>query len=158
MEAELNLRIVLETPPAGVDFGLQSGKGNDYETIHKQRSRGKDLAFDFAVTVKNNRSDGLPNFLGPFAQGPLTNRFIYIDVGQYAGQADSIWARRIKVPLTGIDWELINEAKEPKTVLETRFPGTGKDGGPTCASVRGVRWTLTKKTKAAPAVNRASRG
>lgn len=33
MESELNLRIVLEKPTAGVDFGLQKGCGNDYETL-----------------------------------------------------------------------------------------------------------------------------
>ena len=32
METELRLRIVLVAPPSGVDFGLQDGKGHDYET------------------------------------------------------------------------------------------------------------------------------
>nr|WP_206108274.1 DUF5990 family protein [Paludisphaera soli] len=40
MNVELRLRIVLESPPAGVDFGLQLGKGSDYETIETQRSQG----------------------------------------------------------------------------------------------------------------------
>ena len=64
MEVELWLRIVLVTPPAGVDFGVQDGKGNDYKTIQKQRSKGADLNFEFKVTVKDNRDDGIPNFLG----------------------------------------------------------------------------------------------
>jgi len=34
-EAEVQLRIVLVAPPAGVDFGIQEGKGNDYTTIHQ---------------------------------------------------------------------------------------------------------------------------
>ena len=38
-EAEVRLRIVLVDPPAGVDFGIQEGKGTDYTTIHKQRSK-----------------------------------------------------------------------------------------------------------------------
>ena len=49
METELRLRIVLVAPPAGVDFGLQDGKGSDYRTIQKQRSRGADLSFDCTV-------------------------------------------------------------------------------------------------------------
>lgn len=64
METEVRLRIVLVDPPAGVDFGVQDGKGNDYTTIQKQRSKGADLTFEFTVTVKDNREDGLPNFLG----------------------------------------------------------------------------------------------
>jgi hypothetical protein len=141
-EAEVRLRIVLVAPPAGVDFGVQEGKGSDYVTIHKQRSNDADLTFEFTVTVKDNRDDGLPNFLGPLAQGPVTGRFIYIDIGKCAGQSDSRWERRIKVPLGGITWEMI----ETKLVLEARLPGTGKDGGPSCATVKPVGgWKVCKR-------------
>ncbi len=135
METELRLRIVLVAPPSGVDFGLQDGKGSEYETIQKQRSEGDDLRFDCTVMVKNNREDGLPNFLGPLAQGPTTGRFIYIDIGKSAGQFDSCWERRIKVPLNGITWDMIEKASTT-LVLEARLPGTGKDGGPSCATVK----------------------
>jgi hypothetical protein len=57
MERELTLRIVLEKPPVGVDFGLQKGRGSDYETIQKQRSRGNDLSFEFTVGVKAGPKD-----------------------------------------------------------------------------------------------------
>src|SRR4030095_10988608 len=40
-------RIVLENPPAGVDFALQKGKGNVYEIVQKQRSTGMNLVFEF---------------------------------------------------------------------------------------------------------------
>lgn len=137
METELRLRIVLVAPPAGVDFGLQDGKGSGYTTIQKQRSKDSDLSFEFSVTIKDNREDGLPNFLGPLAHGPTTSRFIYIDIGKSAGQTDSCWERRIKVPLGGITWEMIEKATaDPKLILETRLPGTGKDGGPSCATVK----------------------
>ena len=53
MEVKVPLRIVLEGPPAGVDFGLQDGNGRSYETIQKQTSKGKDLGFDCTVTVKD---------------------------------------------------------------------------------------------------------
>ena len=42
MEQELNFRIILESAPAGVDFGLQKGGGNDYEVVQKQRSKTGD--------------------------------------------------------------------------------------------------------------------
>lgn len=136
-ESEVRLRIVLIAPPAGVDFGIQDGKGHDYKTIHTQRSKDTDLTFEFRVTVKDNRDDGLPNFLGPLAQGPATNRFIYIDIGKSAGQIGSCWERRIKVPLEGITWDMIEKAST-KFVLEARLPGTGSDGGPNCATVKPI--------------------
>ena len=48
---------------------------------------------------------------------------------------DSCWERRIKVPLGGITWDMIEKAST-KLVLEARLPGTGKDGGPSCATVK----------------------
>jgi hypothetical protein len=148
MEVELRLRIVLNAPPSGVDFGLQDGKGSDYQTIHKQRSKGKDLSFDCKVTVKDNRDDGLPSFLGPLTQGPATGRFIYIDIGKHAGQHDSCWERRIKVPLSDISWEMIQQVSaDSKLVLEAHLPGTAKDGGPSCATVRPAQgWKCRRRS------------
>lgn len=147
MQAELRLTIILESPPAGVDFGLQQGKGNDYQTIQKQRSKGGDLRFDCTVTAKDNREDGLPNFLGPLTQGPPAERFIYIGVGKHAGQAGSVWERRIKVPLPGITWKMIEQvAADAKLTLEARLPGTAKDGGPSCATLRPMGgWKVARR-------------
>ncbi len=130
MERQLSLRIIVENPPAGVDFGLQSGRGADYETVQKQRSK-KELRFEFSVSVKTG-VDGQPDFRGPFIQGASGERFVYLDIGTYAGQADSPWSRRLKIPLQGITSAMIDS----QTVLETRVPGTGKDGGPNCATVK----------------------
>ncbi len=147
METEVRLRIVLVAPPADVDFGVQDGKGSDYKTIQKQRSKGADLTFEFSLTVKDNRDDGIPNFLGSLAQGPAAGRFIYIDIGKLAGQSDSCWERRIKVPLGGIAWDMIEKASaDPKAILEARLPGTGRDGGPSCATVKPAEgWKLCKR-------------
>ena len=146
LEGEIRLRVVLVAPPEGVDFGIQEGKGHGYTTIQKQRSKDCDLTFEFTVTIKNNRDDELPNFLGPLAQGPATSRFIYINIGKSAGQIGSCWERRIKVPLSGITWEKIEKASaKPKLRIEARLPGTGKDGGPSCATVKPVDgWKLCK--------------
>jgi|SRR5215204_4636182 len=131
MKEELTLRIILERPPVGVYFCLQKGGGNSYERVQTQRSEGKDLKFEFDVRL-GEQKDGQPNFLGPFTQGPATGRFVYIDIGTMAGQIDSSWSRRLKVPLRGITWEMINNAK----VLVTRVSSTAKDGSPTCATVK----------------------
>jgi len=41
-------------------------------------------------------------------------------------------SRRLKVPLSGITMAMIKS----QAVLEARVPGTGKDGGPSCATVK----------------------
>jgi hypothetical protein len=147
MERELTFRIVLEKPPAGVDFGLQKGRGNDYETTQKQRSGTDDLYFEFTVRAKAGAKGGAPNLLGPFVQGPPSARFVYLDIGTYAGQTDTKWSRRLKIPLTGITLEIIDRAADSPVVLETHVPGTGRDGGPNCATVKPFRgWKLVKSS------------
>lgn len=136
MERELNLRIVVERPPAGVYFGLQKGSGNNYETVQTVTSKSDDLRFEFSVRVQEGK-DGQPNFLGPFSQGPTHARFVYLDIGTYAGQNNTPWSRRLKIPLSGITWELIGRASQAsQSSLETRIAGTGKDGGPSCGTVK----------------------
>jgi len=147
MATEVPIRIVLVAPPVDVDFGIQHGKGSDYTTILTQRSKGTDLELEFDLAVKDSAGDELPNFLGPLSQGPAASRFIYIDIGKSAGQTDSCWQRRIKVPLGGITWDLIQKAiANPKLMLEARLPGTGKDGGPSCATVNPIEgWKCCKR-------------
>ena len=135
MDQELNFRIVLESPPPGVDYGLQKGGGNDYEVTQKQRSRTGDLQFEFSARVKEGK-DGSPVLLGPYVQGPPQERFVYLDIGTYAGQNDTQWSRRLKIPLRGITWDLVKQSSKPSHVLETHVPGTGKDGSPSCATVK----------------------
>jgi hypothetical protein len=125
---ELDLRIVLERPTAGVDFGLQSGHANKYEVVQTQRSNGQDLKFNFAINAKPGK-DERPAFGGPFVQGPFGDKFVYINIGTYAGQTNTPWSRRLKIPLHNITWKMI----ETRRVLVARIPGTGKDGGPSCA-------------------------
>lgn len=136
MDREVQIRLILVDPPAGVDFGVQRGSGATYETLFVQRSARGDISFDFAMTVAEGGKGGRPNFRGPFAQGPPASRFIYIDVGTCAGQHDTPWSRRMKIPLQGISPALAHKATaEPGRKLVARIPGTGRDGGPNCATV-----------------------
>jgi hypothetical protein len=134
-ETEITMRIILESPPAGIDFTLQKGSGNNFECVQKQRSTDRDLTFEFPLRVK--LTDGeTPNFLGHFAQGTRDDRFVYIDIGTFAGQ-HTHWSRRLKVPLKGITAEMIADIERGKNLIfETRIPGTGRDGGPNCATVK----------------------
>jgi Family of unknown function (DUF5990) len=143
MELELTFRIILENPPAGVDFGLQQGRGSNYEVVQKQRSKTGNLHFEFSARVKDGK-DG-PTLLGPFVQGPPHERFVYLDIGTYAGQTDTCWSRRLKVPLREITWEMIKQASRAPHVLETRIQGTGKDGSPSCGTVKPFPgWKVTR--------------
>jgi uncharacterized protein DUF5990 len=135
MEREVTFRIVLETPPAGVDFGLQQGHGNEYETVQTQRSGSGDLYFGFSARAKEGK-DGAPTFLGPFTQGPAHGRFVYLDIGTYAGQKETQWSRRLKIPLRDISWKTVEQVSDRGHVLEARVQGTGRDGGPTCGTVK----------------------
>ena len=139
------LDILLQSPPAGIDFAIQKGSGNAYETIQKQRSDGQDIRFSFYIDLKNDSHRvNQPRFTGPIAQGKPADQFIYIDMGLYAGQTDGEWNGRIKVPLSGISWEIIDDLKKhPGTILSTAFPGSAKKGGPIFATVKNFKgWEL----------------
>jgi Family of unknown function (DUF5990) len=123
-ERELAMRITVLDPPPGVTFCVQRGKT---DLVPPTRVSDGHVSFDFTLR---------PNLRGPFAQGPPAGRFVYVNSGTLAGQADSCWTRRAKVPLSGITWELIEQTlSAPNAVLEARIQGTAKDGGPACATV-----------------------
>jgi len=130
MNSDQKFRIVLESPPPGIDYALQEGKGAGYKPVQIQRSAGKDLRFEFSTSIKEA---GVSAFRlgGPFVQGSPKEPFVYINIGVYAGQANTEWARRLKIPLTGITHQVVG-AK----ILEARVEGTGKDGGPNCATAK----------------------
>src|SRR5262245_3770321 len=113
MDSEIPLRIVLVAPPPGVDFGIQRGAGSEYATLFLTRSTRGAITFDFSLPVAENPKDGLPSFRGPLAQGPPARRFLYVDVGTYAGQTNTPWSRRMKIPLQGITWQQVGQARKP---------------------------------------------
>jgi len=133
----LTFHIALKTPPPNTTYALQKGSGSNYETVQVQRSTGHDLTFEVPVEIKGNKqTNELPDFKGPFVQGPALGRFIYLDIGSYAGDGNS-WSGRLKIPLTGIEWSMLDEAAaQPESALETSVPGTGKNGMPNCATVK----------------------
>ena len=146
MDRELRLRIVIEKPPAGIDYALQKGRGNAYETVQTQRSSNKDVKFEFAVGVKERGKGSAPALTGSYVQGPPASKFVYIDIGASAGQKDTPWSRRLKVPLTNISAATIDQvARDSGAVLEARVPGAGKNGEPNCATVKPFAgWKLVR--------------
>jgi hypothetical protein len=147
MKNEINLRIILQKPPKEVDFGLQMGHANKYKVVGRQKATGDDLTFEFAINAKPGKDSAI-DFSGLFVQGPIGGRFIYINIGQSAGQIHSRWNRRLKIPLIGITQSQIDEILKTSGVFETSVPGTGKDGGPNCATVKPFAgWSVVKNKK-----------
>jgi hypothetical protein len=102
----------------------------------------RDLIFDF--TLRMTARGGRAVFLGPTAQGPPADRFIYVNSGTMAGQAGSCWTRRAKLKLGGITAASAKRAVAGGGRLETRMAGTGRDGGPSCATVPLIGgWRIT---------------
>ncbi len=134
MNRSLPLRITLIKPLRGVPLCLQQGKD---DLVPPSSVSGELVSFDFTVNIANDRMDEPPNLRGKSVQGPPAGRFVYVNSGTYAGQADSCWSRRAKVPLAGITWEIIEETlAKSGAVLEACIAGTAGDGGPACATVR----------------------
>ncbi len=130
-------RIILQKPPVDLDFGLQKGAAAKHQMVQVQKSGGDDLVFVFTAEVKGDRQKtNQPDFGGPFVQGKLSERFVYINCGT-ASEQERWWTSRLKVPLTGVTWADIDQLqKSSSTILETTVPGTAKNGGPTMATVK----------------------
>lgn len=138
MKQEIGIRIRVIEPPKGVSVQVQRGR---CELLPPTKTLGKELVFEFSIDV--DVSSGVPNFLGAYAQGPKDARFIYVNSGTYAGQPGSCWGRRAKLSLTMITKQQVEDALASRSAtLETSFAGTGRDGGPTCASVGGLDWRV----------------
>lgn len=136
---EFPLRITLHRVPPGVAFALQKGKSGVHGNVELVQATRRDLdslSFDFSVRVEQAKTGARPRFLGDFTQGPPDKRFVYVNSGRSAGQADTFWNRRAKIPLTTISGALIDKVRsKPESILEIEIEGTSKDGGPVCASL-----------------------
>lgn len=131
----VRLRVVCVQPPNpddhDADFGLQEAQG---ALQTGQMLEDGSLCFAFGLDVRPHSRTGLPFFRGPAVQGPGDGQFLYLTWrSRHVDQ--TAWNRRIKVTLSPITWEQIEEAVRTGGVLEARVPGRGKDGGPAAASV-----------------------
>ena len=148
MDLELPLRVTVLRPPAQVTFRMQRGRT---ELVAPARVTDVAISFDAVLRARGKWPAGGANFTGPLAHGPPERRFLYVNSGLRAGQADSCWDRRAKVPLDGITWELVERTRAaPGAVLEGRIQGTAPDGGPVCATVELLEagWRVVKSAAA----------
>lgn len=134
-EQTLPFRIIVEQPAAGIVYGLQKGSGNPFETLQKQVSDSGDLLFDITIAFKKNK-EGRMVLHGPLIHGPSHERFLYVDIGSYAGQENAPFSGRLKILLPNILEDFITEAAKGG-VLVTRISGTkGKEGRPNTGTVK----------------------
>lgn len=129
-QAVIAFRIVIEQPVIGVLYSLQAK--DDLPLDPKSSRKGEPLKFDFPVRVAPG-----PKFFGDQVrrEGPA-RRFVYIRIGQLAGDASSPWSRRMKIDIHDIEPELLERAAKRGGVIETTVGGTAEDGTPACATVR----------------------
>ncbi|MEC5398113.1 DUF5990 family protein [Uliginosibacterium sp. H1] len=137
------MRILVASPPPGVRFAVQRGKS---ELLEPSAERADAIQFEFSLRLGSPLPDGSVNFMGEFAQGTPSDRFIYVNSGTLAGQADSPWTRRAKLKLSSIPQKIVADAASTHGVIEARMPGTMGDGGPICASVKSeaVVWSFVR--------------
>lgn len=141
MKTKVPIRIIVENPLPGVAMMVQRGRD---ELLAPAAANQKELRFEFEIDV--DVSDSGLNFLGKYAQGPKNVRFIYVNSGTYAGEHHSCWGRRAKLSLMIITREQVEKVIGfGSLLLETTIPGVGRDGGPTCASVKGIEWKVEKR-------------
>lgn len=127
------MRIVIERPVVGVLHSLQAKDGHPLDP--RVSRGGEPLAFDFAIRVAPG-----PKFFGDQVRAEgKERRFVYIRVGQMAGDPSSPWTRRMKIDIHDIAQELLDRAANGEGVIEIAVDGTGKDGTPACATVRATR-------------------
>ena len=141
MKFEIPFQIIINEPIASVAMMIQKGRD---ELVSPTTRTAREIVFD--ISVRGVFENDSPNFLGPFAQGPKDARFIYVNSGTLAGDTVSCWTRRAKLSLMSITKQQIEKILvDNKLVLTTKINGQGRDGGPVCASVKGLVWTIEKR-------------
>lgn len=132
MDRQLPLRITVVRPPAGVAIQVQRGRT---ELVPPTAATDDTVTFDFRCVSGTSRRTAPHGSSATSAQGPSRGRFVYVNAGKRAGQADSCWDRRAKVSLMTITSAQIDAVLAQRgAVLEARIEGTAPDGGPACAT------------------------
>ena len=85
------MRIVIDDPVPGVFHSLQSKDGHPLDP--KRSTGGEPLSFEFPIRFAEG-----PKFFGDQVrrEGP-ERRFVYIRIGQSAGDCASPWSRRMNI-------------------------------------------------------------
>lgn len=135
MQTEIHMRLVIETPVAGVAHSLQDKKSRPVDV--KIARAGEPLVFNFPIRIGPG-----PKFLGEQVRSEgKVRRFVYVAVGRQAGAHDLRWSRRMKIDIHDIPPALLDGAAAGKCLVGI-VHGTAADGSPACATVPVERWRL----------------
>lgn len=130
-ERSILAQVRVVNPVPGCAYALQRRDGS---IDQMQLAAHQELTFTTSVTLKLTR-EGAPDPTGLHVNGPRRGRFLYLNSGTMAGQADSCWTRRAKVSLETLVTALPRSLDAMPPLIETAIAGRAKDGGPVCASV-----------------------
>lgn len=133
-DTPITLRLTIADPVPGVRYSLQRDDA-PYEPVTATEAP---LSFDVPIRLADDN-----RVLGPFVRREgKDRRFVYIRIGQSAGDPATALNRRAKIDIHDIPPTLLETARAG-AVLEVVLPGLGKDGTPACATLRPIRgWAV----------------
>ncbi|HEY4212727.1 MAG TPA: DUF5990 family protein [Steroidobacteraceae bacterium] len=122
---------------------LHLGIQQDKQMIEAASAGSKRVVFKPSLRARPN-ADGSTNFLGPFAHGPKTERFVYLVWAIAPGKVPVRMVGRIKLHLNHIKWAAVEKAATRKKPLRVTIALTSAKGKPVFASVRPdvAKWEL----------------
>jgi hypothetical protein len=140
-EPRLRVRVLCRELP-GERFphaylGIQRGQ-DVVEQVSAARRQGTFVA-EFRVGKKK---DGSPNFLGPYAQGPLSDRFFCLSWGTKEPKGEFAMFRRLKIRLVHLTWREIRRSIASGEPMSVSLRLTDAKGAPLCATPpeTHIRW------------------
>jgi Family of unknown function (DUF5990) len=142
-EAEITIEIVCTELPGAGNPALHLGIQRDQSIIETASANSKRIVFTPTLRARPN-ADGSVNFLGPFAQGPKAERFIYLSWTTMNGNVVTGMVGRIKLHLNHIRWAAVQKAAGANKPIRVRLALTNAKGKPVMASVRPdvAKWEL----------------
>ena len=73
--------------------------------------------YEGTLTVKTDKASGEPDFSGDFVHGVRGGRFLYISWKRVPA-LPAPWVQRVKIPLAGLTWALIDPANGGAVVAD----------------------------------------
>jgi hypothetical protein len=145
-EVEIVIEIVCTDLPGEEWDGhgsLYLGIQCDKEMIESASAGSRRVVFRPVLRARRN-IDGSANFLGAFAHGPRTERFIYLVWAVVHGKVAAKMVGRIKLHLNHIKWRSVEKAAAGRKPIRVTLALTNAKGKPVMASVRPdvAKWEL----------------
>jgi hypothetical protein len=145
-ENEVTIEILCTNLPDAAWAGggtLHLGIQNGDKVLDPTPVDRKSLVFRPVLRVRRH-TDGSANFLGPFAQGPRSERFIYLNWVVLKDGAVIAAPGRIKLHLSHIPWSSIESVVGAGKPIKVTLALSNSSGKPLFASFRAdtAQWAL----------------